>query len=225
MRRLVVLTMLSLLAIAAPAAAQEPVMGIEGLYQFGSGWGEARPETLYNGGVPSGNASGITWRDWGADVAFGRGKIPQYRPGGGYYRRRVAIEFQASRLGECADARGTPAYTRLIFRARVRPGGPFGDWTPWTYDLCDFESRPSACPRVSFGNGRGARRVAQWDTDCATAAAVARDSQRVRYRRGFAKYRYTFDGFVCNGYSFSGERKRITFTCSRDTAVVEFTRV
>jgi hypothetical protein len=217
---------LLLLAIgAAPAAAQEPVLGAADLYgEFGSGWGTAQPEFLDNGGTPSGRMFDITWELWGGTTARGRGKSPQYRPGGGYYRRQVDIELRATRLGECAD--GTQAYTRLLYRKRKKPGGAWEDWFPWTLDLCDLDARAARCGKIAFqpNTDYGVSRITAWDTRCREARRVARASRSIMIKPRFARYRFRFDGWVCNGFSLGEGLPRISFSCSRGTAVVEFVR-
>jgi hypothetical protein len=226
MRRALVLTVIACAALAPPAAGQEePVLGAADLYdEFGSGWGTAHPEFLDNGGVPSGRMSGIAWTGWGDATAFGRGKSPQYRPGGGYYRRQVDIQLRATRLGECVE--GVPAYTRLVFRKRRKPGGAWEDWFPWTLDLCDLDARPARCGNIAFepNSDYGVAKITAWDTRCRVARRLARASRSVRIKPRFARYRFRRGGWVCNGYSLGEGLPRISFSCSRQTAVVEFVR-
>lgn len=225
MRRALFIAVLCIAAAATPAAAQEPVLGAPDLYgEFGSGWGTARPDVLDNGGVPSGRMSNIAWADWGSATAFGRGKSPQYRPRGGYYRRAVDVQLRATRLGECTP--GVPAYTRLLVRKRRKPGGAWEGWAPWTLDLCDLEARPARCGEIGFAPGTdyGVGDITAWDTRCRVARRVARESKRVRVKPRFARYRFRFERWVCNGLSVADGLPRIFFTCTRGTAVVEFVR-
>ncbi len=215
----------------ASAQAPEPVLGVPGLYgEFGEGWGTAHPERIFNGGSPSGLASGVAWQAWGSPSALGTGQIALYRPEGGYYDAPGAIELRASALGSCANAPAQPAYTRLMARIPQRPGGKLGDWFPWTLDLCDPEARATACRSVTFikNSGSGAFEATAWDTGCATARKVAKASRRVPIRFGgkdLHKYRFRAFGFACNGYSFdSDELPSISWTCTRNTKVVTFTR-
>lgn len=113
----------ALAIVSTAAAADPPVLGKKGLMRYGKGWGAAHPRTIFNGGVPDGSVSGMTWRHWGAATATGVGKKPAYRPGGGYYASLVRAELRATRLGRCPGS-GRRAYTRLIVRAQTRPGGP-----------------------------------------------------------------------------------------------------
>ena len=214
------------LALAAPASAAGPVLGARGLFPNGTGWGTVRPVTLFNGGVPSGLIDDIRWTGWGRDVARGRGRKPTYRPGGGYYRRRVAVQLKATRLATCPGAEAVPAYTRLLVRSRVKPGGRYGDWFPGTLDLCDWRARPHRCGRVVFSPNSEymASRITAWDTSCARARRVARASRRVRVKPRDASYRARFAGFVCNGYSLGSRLPTISWSCSRGTAVVTFER-
>ena len=116
------------------ASATEPVLGSPSfLAPHGEGWGTARPHEIFNGGDPAGDASRIHWRHWGEDEAVGRGLIPIFRPGGGYYARPGSIVLYAEALGSCPD--GTNAYTRLYFRVAHRPGqAPGRHRHPWASD-------------------------------------------------------------------------------------------
>lgn len=212
---------------AATAKPATPVLGIKGLMLHGSGWGRARPRNLHNGGVPSGSIQAIRWRGWGDPTARGTGRHPTYRPEGGYYKSLGVIQLKASRLGTCAGAPGKRAYTRLVARSQIRPRGPFGDWYPWTLDLCDFDAEPQKCESVSFAPNTdfGAFEITAWDTDCATAQEVAAASRNIAIKPGNARYRLRARDFVCRGYSFDGDGlPSITWNCSRNTAVVSFQR-
>ena len=217
-----------LLALPAGAAAAEPVLGAPGLYgEYGLGWGTERPAEIFNGGVPSGYIRGVEWKRWGRAVARGKGRVPTYKPEGGYYRKTVPIQLRASRLGHCEGHDGR-AYTRMIARHRVKPGGRWSDWFPWTLDLCDLETEPRRCGKVAFGRNSdyGAFKITAFDTRCRTAKRVARASKRIAIRSGDpARYRFRTRGFVCNGYSFDSDPlPSISWTCSRKTAVVTFNR-
>jgi len=96
----------------------------------GIGWGTPRPKTIFNGGDPSGYVSGIRWTTWGGRVAVGFGLTSLYKPGGGYYARPGRIELKALDIGHC-DAGGPRAYTKLVARVAVRPGGRLGAWFLW----------------------------------------------------------------------------------------------
>lgn len=218
---------LGILLAAAPASAATPVLGKRGLFPGGEGWGTAQPKTIFNGGSPSGLADKIRWTGWGDTTARGSGVIAAFRPEGGYYATRVPIQLRASRLGRCPGS-SQRAYRRLIFRAHDRPGGAYGDWSAWTLDLCNANAKPKRCGLVAFApdSDFGAFDITGWDTTCATARDVARPSRDVAIRPGSpAKYRYTANGWICNGYSLDDVGlPSITFTCNRGTAVVGFNR-
>ncbi len=230
MRRALAVTLLALLAPALPGQAQEPppepTLGsaeVNGTY--GKGFGEVRPVEMDNGGVPSGQIFGITWEGWGGAVATGRGEKPQYRPTGGYFRRRVETQLRASRRGECADFPGFPAYTRLMVRARRSPGGPWEQWLPWRLDACDPDAEATRCRPVAFtpNSDHGAGRIEEWDTTCREARVLARASRSVRVRDRFHRgYRLNARGFDCRGWSDGYGLPRINWTCTRDTALVTF---
>jgi hypothetical protein len=123
------ISLASCLGMASTAVADDPpVLGKKGLMPYGTGWGTAHPREIFNGGAPDGSVSEIRWRHWGAAMATGTGVKPAYKPGGGYYAKRVRAELRASRPGRCPGS-NRRAYTRLITREQTRPGGPFGDWS------------------------------------------------------------------------------------------------
>lgn len=103
---------------------------------FATGWGEAAPSTISNGGAAaSGTIFRIRWSSWGGKVAVGRGLNPTYKPRGGYYRRPVVIELRASATRRCKPG-GRLVYTRLTVREQVRPDGPMGKWFTWAPNMC-----------------------------------------------------------------------------------------
>lgn len=117
------------------ASKQPPVLGEPGYAgAYGDGWGQVKPRTVYNGGVPSGLVKKVRWRRWGKRVALGRGITFLYKPQGGYYRRPGRIQLRASRLGSCPGTDGKRAYRRLTARAQVKPGGRYGRWFEWGGD-------------------------------------------------------------------------------------------
>ena len=221
-------------ARAAQSPAATPVLGLAGLMgEQGEGWGAIKPARIYNGGVLSGLIERIRWRDWGDRVATGVGRKFVYKPGGGYYDRKVAVRIRARRLGTCPAAPGQPAYTRMTISHRVRPGGPWTVWAPWTLDLCDFDARPRPCRRVAFAprSDHGAFEIRAWDVRCRVARRLARASRQVRIRRdrgdsGTAEYAWRWRRFACSGYSLSRGTPlpTIVWTCYRGTAQITFKR-
>jgi hypothetical protein len=137
----IVFAVLGLLAAAPLAQAATPssdvVLGGKDYgAPYGEGWGTVRPHTISNGGASaSGRISQVRWSAWGGPVALAWGRLPLYKPNGGYYRRPVAIKVRADKLGECE---GRTAYTRLSIRYPKRPGGKLGPWRLWsgTPDIC-----------------------------------------------------------------------------------------
>jgi hypothetical protein len=223
------LSLAACLILASPAsAASTPVLGKKGLMPYGTGWGTAHPREIFNGGAPSGSVGRIRWRHWGAATATGSGRAPTYKPGGGYYAKRVRVQLRATRLGRCPGGHRR-AYTRLIVREQTKPGGPFGEWFAWTLDLCNFNAEPAPCPAVSFAPERsdGAVDLGAWDTDCQTAQAVAGASKAIAFdpgphADGMASYHMKSQGFTCSGSSLDDE-PTVTWSCLRGTAVVRWT--
>ncbi len=139
MTRRIVLALLVALALvgglAAPADARphrNAVLGSKTYYApYGQGWGTRRPATVFNGGVPSGLISNITWKGWGNKKARGYGLGNQYRPEGGYYAKKVKVQLIARSMSRCTR-NGPRAYTKLYARFQARPGGPFEKWFSWS---------------------------------------------------------------------------------------------
>lgn len=115
-------------AVAEPV----PVLGAHRhLAPFGSGWGTAHPRRIYNGGDGTGLITRIHWKNWGAERAFGHGKVGALRPRGGPFKHLVRIRLRAQKLGHCPGLT-RPAYRRLFVRVAPRPGAPVGPhWFLW----------------------------------------------------------------------------------------------
>jgi hypothetical protein len=123
---------------AVAGAEASIVLGKKHLLSYGIGWGTAHPRVIYNGGDPTGKAWHLTWRNWGAAVAYARGLtwIEPHRRG---YHGKGAIELRASRIGRCTP-QGPRAYTYLQARVVVRPGGRLSQWFAWSgwKSICKF---------------------------------------------------------------------------------------
>jgi hypothetical protein len=108
---------------------------------YATGWGEVAPAVISNGGASaSGTISRIHWRGWGGRRAVGRGRVPAFKPHGGYYRRPVVIKLRASRIGRC-KRRGRRVYTRFLVQEQRKPGGRFGKWFAWDGHMCNGSYR------------------------------------------------------------------------------------
>jgi len=97
---------------------------------IGAGWGSQHPSKISGGGDPSGLVTKLRWRGWGGSRALGHGLNAIFKPGGGYYRRRVTIELRAYDLGRCTK-HGSLAYRKLAAREPSHPGGRDGKWFAW----------------------------------------------------------------------------------------------
>jgi hypothetical protein len=61
-------------ATSAPATSSAPALGQPaGDFVHGTGFGQVKPPTVYNGGDPTGLVSAITWQSWGGATATGTG--------------------------------------------------------------------------------------------------------------------------------------------------------
>jgi hypothetical protein len=123
------------------AIAAEPVLGSPEYIANGEGFGAYAPTVISNGGVPNGIVTSVTWSGWGEAVARGHGRVAIYRPGGNYYPR-VRAPLRAKDLGTCP---GHPerAYTTLLFRVPLWPGGPLGPWLKWSGSktICSYDDK------------------------------------------------------------------------------------
>jgi hypothetical protein len=115
-RRLVpvLLALTVLIACASPialASNQTPVLGWNGAFPNGKGFGTVKPRTVYLGGDPTGDISSIAWHHWGQarTVGFGQGWCPGRSVASG---RPCPAALHISNLGTC---HGLHAYRTLVF--------------------------------------------------------------------------------------------------------------
>jgi hypothetical protein len=112
-----------------PAAKPEPVLGtVWGPGQ--KGYGTARPDTIFNGGDPTGLVTGVRWQSWGGQVAIASGTSDDARNSTVADGVQRAATVEAFNLGVC---HGTLMYQAIewFFPA---DGGKFD---PHNYiDIC-----------------------------------------------------------------------------------------
>jgi len=210
--------------IVAPAAARADVTLGSAAFSpgYGQGFGAVAPETVYNGGVPSGLVSGIEWSGWGEGLATGVGLNPLYKPIGGYYPARARIRLAATALGACPDQPN--AYRKLLVRLPLWPEGPLGPWQSWSGDssLCgDGVQIPWEPPggggycgyTGEFEAPGEAKSIMAFRVDCRTArrvAAHAKDQVAISPLAGKRRHcgrrgcRVRMGGFRCR---FHGARR------------------
>ena len=177
-----------LLAVAAATV----LLGSPNYVMGGSGFGTEHPGAIFNGGAPSGMVSAITWTGWGNPTATGRGRIPIYKPQGGYFAQRGRIDLRAETIGTCPDGTG-PAYTVLRFRAPNWPGGPLGPWVKWSgsQTICSFDPAETGTPAGLCGTVGSQNykpgalfSINAYRVSCRTARRAASTLRHVRCRRG-----------------------------------------
>jgi hypothetical protein len=117
-------------ATGTRALPRKVVLGSSAFAPSGRGFGKEKPSAVFNGGVPSGFARSLRWRNWGSAVSYGRGLIPIYKPKGGYYPKLATVELRASKLSQC-PGEDRRAYTYLQARVPKKPGGKLGRWFAW----------------------------------------------------------------------------------------------
>lgn len=141
-------TLIPALMAAPPARAAEVVLGSPTYVPNGSGFGTPHPSSIFNGGVPSGLVTHISWHAWGSKVATGTGRTSIYKPQGGYYAKSGKVSLRAENIGQCSG-QSAPAYTVLLVREPPWPGGPLGSWFKWsgTKTICDYNEQD---PRYEY---------------------------------------------------------------------------
>jgi hypothetical protein len=136
-----VLALSAVSVVVAPAADTKDHRPVLGSKRFDApnaeGFGRVKPETIFNGGDPSGLVTKIRWTRWGGRTALGYGLNAIVQPGGGYYPQLVRIDLKPAAIGRCTN-HGRLTYRRLYVREPTRPGGPMGDWFLWSgaHNLC-----------------------------------------------------------------------------------------
>jgi hypothetical protein len=91
-------------ALAAVETAHgEPTLGLRtGTFADGSGWGQVRPKTVYNGGDPTGLVTSISWHGWGDAQAIGAGRGLYVAPGQAVAQGTIEpVRIVAFDLGTC----------------------------------------------------------------------------------------------------------------------------
>jgi hypothetical protein len=177
-----------LLALAAATV----LLGSPSYVMNGAGFGTERPATIFNGGVPSGMVSGISWSSWGGPTASGRGRNPLYKPQGGYFRQNGKVALRAEKIGTCPDGTG-PAYTELWARFPNWPGGPLGPWVKWSgsQTICSFDPSEPGTPE-GICDVVGSRNytpgtlfdMTAYGMSCRIATRAASTVRKIRCRRG-----------------------------------------
>lgn len=125
----------------APPVAGGPTSPVSGVPVLGQGrgitrgYGSARPDTIFNGGDPTGLVTGVSWQSWGGAKAVGTGMgyyDPPNEPVSRSVRERATVV--AFDLGTCA---GKYMY-RAVEWYFPQSGGSFSrdnyiDVCAWTY--------------------------------------------------------------------------------------------
>jgi hypothetical protein len=91
----------------APPAAPVPVLGrLAGVFAQGSGFGQARPVKIFNGGDPTGLVTQMTWKSWGAPQATASGTAEWVGPGQSVATGTAQpVTVVAFKLGTCHGIR------------------------------------------------------------------------------------------------------------------------
>jgi len=87
----------------AGSARGEPTLGLlTGTFAHGSGFGQVKPKTVYNGGDPTGLVTSITWHGWGESQAVGAGRGLYVAPGQSVAQGTIEpVRIIAFGLGTC----------------------------------------------------------------------------------------------------------------------------
>ncbi len=86
----------------SPIPKPVPILGTQwGVPGGQKGYGTAHPDTIFNGGDPTGLVTGVHWQSWGGPVAIASGM--SYDPGNSIVANSVlrAVTVEAFNLGVC----------------------------------------------------------------------------------------------------------------------------
>jgi len=197
------------MATSAVQAATQPVLGSPEYLPGGTGFGEATPRVIFNGGSPGGLLNRISWTGWGKPTAVGTGYVAVNRPQGNYYPL-VRASLMVSVLGTC-PGRSERAYKVLKLRVPQWPGGPLGSWLKWsgTRTICSYDEpdpsyedgSPGRCDAVGeFGAPDTVQSIAVYRMTCRRAEPIARTLGGLRVAQGCYRQgcRRTINGARCH---------------------------
>lgn len=92
---------------ATAASGAVPVLGrLAGVFAQGTGFGQARPAKIFNGGDPTGLVTKITWHSWGGPQAIASGTSEYVGPGQSVATGTAQpVTVVAFKLGNCHGIR------------------------------------------------------------------------------------------------------------------------
>lgn len=204
---------------AVSAGATTPVLG-QAWSTGQDGYGEARPQRIFNGGDPTGLVTNIKWSRWGAKKAIGWGRGTFVWPGrsaaeGRHARARVV----AYHLGEC---NGKPSYNAIQwfyprygerFHRHLYLNTCSGD-----YRLDHSGSRE--CRDVDLPNLQRAVEVRAYHMNCRQARRLISSSPAARYAVDGG--RFVHRGYYCGSMGWGDSGPPSLFECARDLRSVTF---
>jgi hypothetical protein len=186
-----------------------------------SGYGEAHPKTIFNGGDPTGLVRGIKWKHWGARRAWGWGSSIFVWPGlsvaEGLRARARVVAFH---LGTCE---GRAAYNAVVwfFPAYHQ------HFHPDVYgDICSahhphgFRYHPTHCGGVQITRQTRAVEITTEHMNCRSARRLLRTSPSQRYAVTGGRFRHR--GFYCGSMGWGEIGPPSIFECALDLRSVVF---
>jgi hypothetical protein len=208
-------------AAAARAPRQGPVLLGNVWASNQSGYGEAAPETIFNGGDPTGLVRGIHWKHWGAGRAWGWGTSIFVWPGlsvaEGLRARARVVAFH---LGTCE---GSAAYNAVewffpAYHQHFHPG-VYGDICT-EHHAHHLRYHPTHCGGVQITKLTRAVDITTENMSCRAAGRLLRTSPTQRYAVAGGRFRHR--GFYCGSMGWGEIGPPSIFECALDRHSVVF---
>jgi hypothetical protein len=183
-------------AFSAAPATTSPVLG-HSWAPFQTGYGKARPITVYNGGDPTGLVRKIRWSDWGGGMSVGSGISTYVWPGTvtASNRPTAGARIVAFHLATC---HGTPSYNAVewYFPKYDETFDPNRYINACTGAYVGFSPHTNHCPDVLLAkNRRKATRVQVIQMTCASARRLIAAAPAARYVKSGGRFMQS--GFRC----------------------------
>lgn len=203
-------------ASARPAA---PVLGQP--WSTGQdGYGEARPQRIFNGGDPTGLVTNIKWSHWGDKKAVGWGRGLFVWPGRSVAEgRRARARVVAYHRGKCGGGSSYNAIQWFYPRYGERfHRSLFLNTCSGDYHLDHSDSRD--CRDVDLPHLQRAVEIRARHMNCRQARRLIASSPAVRYAVDGG--RFVHRGYYCGSMGWGESGPPSLFECARDLRSVTF---
>jgi hypothetical protein len=186
-----------------------------------SGYGEAHPRKISNGGDPSGLLLDVHWKHWGSKRATGWGRGLFIWPGlavaEGIRARARVVAFH---LGTCE---GHAAYNAVewFFPAYGQHfHADLGGQICTEHEHQDYSYHPLHCQAVNLVHGTKAISITAENMTCDAARRLLRGSPSQRYAHSGGRFRYR--GFYCGSIGAEESEFPSIFQCALDQRSVTY---